>query len=511
MHSTPRIITRHESRPSRTTLIVLPGMPAYSIVDWLSSIPSHRATRDSSPSDASIVAVRSRKRRRLDPPTPEQSHYTNDYLSTAGRRKLTVSSYSSNTSPTKRVVPFNDDTPRPQRRKRVQTRRSESSYSLSSSHSNRAGRQSPQEYLNFLECSDRGVRINELSALHRKPPALQDLLDTMERISSGGGIVATSAQGSLSTDDNFRWYRHAWHFSDERDLVGPTPSPKGVLRILAAAAECSSNGHSEAGWNILVHQRVLELALQSPDQEEFTHHINFLMSSTASIIPEYVATTTPLRKIDFCIYIDPAFDQSSAGSTLQSVLTSIRGNLPGAVLNHTDYRPLRERPIALSIETKKTGEGWDGATLQLGVWQSAQWSFLRQLVEGQRRRKLAEEVARRAALVEEGARSVQQSGQGVVEGLDGDAHPTETSSLPEIDVQPCPLPEFIPGIIVQGHDWHLVITTTDGQQTQLWQKVTIGTTNTTKGIYQIVYALQVLRQWALDVYWPWLRALLLAF
>ncbi|KAH6960056.1 hypothetical protein BKA56DRAFT_680310 [Ilyonectria sp. MPI-CAGE-AT-0026] len=495
-------------------------MPAHSIVDWLSSIPLHRTTHETPPLDVNVDAVRLRKRRRLNPPTPEPStsNYTNDHLSAADGRKDNMSSYSPNTSPTKRFVPNNDDTPRPQR-KRVQTPRSESSYSLSSSHSNRGGRQSPQKYLNLLECSDRGVCINELTALHHQPPALQDLLDTMEKISSGGGIVATSARGALSADDNFRWCRHTWHFSDEeRDLVGPTPSPKAVLRILAAAAECSTNGHSEAGWNVLVHQRVLELALQSPDQEEFKHHINFLMSSTANILPEYVATATPLRKIDFCMYIDPAFDPSSAASTLQSVITNLRGTLPGAVLNHTDYRPLRGRPIALSIETKKTGEGWDGATLQLGVWQSAHWSFLRRLVEGHRRKKVAEEAAGGLALAEEAARSVQHAEQGAVEDPDGDTDSTETNSHgqvepqePEIDVQPYPLPDFIPGIIVQGHDWHLVITTTDGQQTQLWQKVTIGTTNTTKGIYQIVYALQILRQWAQDVYWPWLRALILAF
>ncbi|KAH8659540.1 hypothetical protein BGZ61DRAFT_540112 [Ilyonectria robusta] len=422
-------------------------MAAQSLADWLSSIPYHQPTPETPPPpDANVNAVRWRKRRRLNSPTPKPSNYTNHRLSAAHRSKDALFSYSPNAS--------------------------------------------------FLECSDRSVRINELTALHDPPPALRDLLDTMEKIiSSGGGVVAT-------------WRRYTWHFSDERHLVGPTPLPKAVLRILAAAAECSTNGHAEADLNASVHQRVLELALQSPDQEEFKHHINFLISSTANILPEYAATSTLLRMIDFCIYIDPAFDQSSAASKLQSAITNLRRHLPGAVLNHTEYRPLRERPIALSIKTKKTGAGWDGAMLQLVVWQSAHWSFLRQLVEGQRREKIAEE----------GARTVQQVRQGTVEDSYGDADSTETNSQgqaepqePEIAVQPYPLPDFIPGIIVQGHDWHLVITTTDGQQTQLRQKVTIGTTNTSKGIYQIVYALQILRQWAQDVYWPWLRAPIVAF
>ncbi|KAH6986878.1 hypothetical protein EDB80DRAFT_690335 [Ilyonectria destructans] len=54
-------------------------------------------------------------------------------------------------------------------------------------------------------------------------------------------------------------------------------------------------------------------------------------------------------------------------------------SLPGQLINHTTFYPLRYRSIALGIETKKTSEGWDGATLQMGVWQSADWSLLRTL------------------------------------------------------------------------------------------------------------------------------------
>lgn len=49
--------------------------------------------------------------------------------------------------------------------------------------------------------------------------------------------------------------------------------------------------------------------------------------------------------------------------------------MPGKKFNYTDYDPLEERPIALSIETKKPSEGFDAAKLQLGVWEMAHWSF----------------------------------------------------------------------------------------------------------------------------------------
>lgn len=37
----------------------------------------------------------------------------------------------------------------------------------------------------------------------------------------------------------------------------------------------------------------------------------------------------------------------------------------------------------------------------------------------------------------------------------------------------------------------------------------MGTTDNTKGIYQIVHNLQILRQWVEKTYWPWLQQLIL--
>jgi hypothetical protein len=201
-----------------------------------------------------------------------------------------------------------------------------------------------------------------------------------------------------------------------------------------------------------------------------------MASTTASITAEYSRGPRLQKRVDFCVYIDPEQEEDDeeaenngedkpADSTpsAREAVAALRARLPAGVINHTDYRPLRARPVAWSIETKKTGEGWDSATLQLGMWQSAHWSFLRDLVAMQ--------------------------GRGA--GHDVDA-----------------LPGFIPGLIIQGHDWHLVASTLDGDQTVLWQKLTLGSTSSTMGIYQIVCALQVLRQWTEQTYWPWLRAVM---
>lgn len=140
-------------------------------------------------------------------------------------------------------------------------------------------------------------------------------------------------------------------------------------------------------------------------------------------------------------------------------------------VNPTEYYALRSRPLALCIETKKPGEGWENATLQMGVWQAAQWIVLEATMAAAQELNLANRAA--------------QAG--------------------EVEEASYDLPEFLPGIIIQGHDWFLVITTREDTQTVLWHKLMIGTTNSVAGIYQIIYGLQVLRKWCEAVYWPLIR------
>lgn len=46
---------------------------------------------------------------------------------------------------------------------------------------------------------------------------------------------------------------------------------------------------------------------------------------------------------------------------------------PGGGINHTDYGGLKDRLIAMSVETKRIGDDYEKAKLQLIVWQAAQW------------------------------------------------------------------------------------------------------------------------------------------
>lgn len=180
-------------------------------------------------------------------------------------------------------------------------------------------------------------------------------------------------------------------------------------------------------------------------------------SPTAKIMDAYTDTRGPSRKVDFCMLIEL---QGPAADAIRAI--QYQDQLFSQSLNHTDYQPLRRRPVALSIETKAPGEGINDAQSQLLVWLEAQWR--------------------------------------VLERLSNRAEP------------PLPLPEFLPGVIVEGHQWYFVASIRSTTETVcgaasllrfcasitravadlvgiLWMKQLIGTTEEAIGIYSVVCTL----------------------
>lgn len=122
------------------------------------------------------------------------------------------------------------------------------------------------------------------------------------------------------------------------------------------------------------------------------------------------------RRVDFCVCIQP--DEASFDAIK---LICHQNESVNCSINHTDYEPLATRPIALSIETKKPGVDLANAEHQLITWHTAQWRVLEHLVS-----------------------------------LSG-------TSLP--------LPDFLPGIIIQGHEWIFVASTYSDGITVSWHLV----------------------------------------
>lgn len=214
------------------------------------------------------------------------------------------------------------------------------------------------------------------------------------------------------------------------------PTLDAVLDIFAAAAECQVQMHPETSWNMLVHEKVLRLATASCwAPAAASRCVRFLPCTTAKIISTYQRGGAGSSKmVDFALYLDtPSLDAdyvdrsegqegneegNGAGQEgNEAAVHRARRFLPGTSINHTDFAPLRNRPIALSIESKTTGQNLLEAELQVGVWLAAQWKMLERL---------------------------EQQGNNNNKGI------LKPGAL---------LPLFLPAVIVQGHDWHFVATT----------------------------------------------------
>lgn len=69
---------------------------------------------------------------------------------------------------------------------------------------------------------------------------------------------------------------------------------------------------------------------------------------------------------------------------------------------------------------------------------------------------------------------------------------------------------FLPGVIVQGHKWMLVLSTRERLKTVLWVEQQFGSTHRILETYQVIAGLRELAAWGRDTYLPWFRENILA-
>lgn len=151
-----------------------------------------------------------------------------------------------------------------------------------------------------------------------------------------------------------------------------------------------------------------------------TGNPNTSISHSATITKEYLPTAAGSKLVDFCVYVNPEAGAKS-GENYTDRVNKLRRSLPMLCMNHTSYLGLKAEPISISLETKRSGDDEDNATLQIGTWQAAQWNYLKYL------------------LVRAG----------------GEAH-AETD-LDELGI--------LPAIITQGHQWSFAATTRENSKT----------------------------------------------
>lgn len=175
-------------------------------------------------------------------------------------------------------------------------------------------------------------------------------------------------------------------------------------------------------------------------------------STTARILPAYHSSSSARKLVDFCLYIDPAAVTNPGHTT--NAITNTRRHRPDQSINHTGYAPLRHRPIILSAESKRPGEKMLDAQLQVGVWQAAHWTVLEDLIRKRTGQTLLQRSSLRTASQSDEAQVATTVESPKPQAISGD-ETGEDASLGQ------KLPDFLPAVIIQGHDWYFVATTRD--------------------------------------------------
>ncbi|OBR02016.1 hypothetical protein CH63R_14588 [Colletotrichum higginsianum IMI 349063] len=305
---------------------------------------------------------------------------------------------------------------------------------------------SPNKRLRNAEILWSGFTTDKFLSSTPRPQSLVALHDELNSIRLGLRVIPCQFQSAGSSIPPHAFFDPAADPTTVTDWR--IPSLNWVSRTVEEATRCELSRDAESDWNHAVHARVLNWVCAPEDAPRGLVAVKHC--TTAQILKEFRPKGAPTHMVDYCLVIDPTREVAAC----QRINTICRSR-PGASINHTDMGSLATHPIAVSIETKRPGEEWSKAMLQLGTWHAAQLRSLENL-----------------------------------------GHCPTTSAM-----------EFLPALIVQGHDWYFVATVprSDAPPT-VFTRVRIGSTEDHFGVYQLVLALQHVSRWAEQVFWPAMRS-----
>lgn len=336
----------------------------------------------------------------------------------------------------KRGYDTEDDTPRPATRAQSTLSASETSSAAS------AGRSSPRKQLFNLRLVDDGIDVRDLNLDGDEPlperllSLLYGLDPAIERHKILPLYLRQQAQEFFKGKQAARQWDKDQLYDTSREALGPTLPLEFVHQLVSDARKCGNMLLDEAGWSQLVYCPLLNAITRDISLFEL------LPCSTASILPLYRPGATTSRMIDLAIAVNPC---ETDNATIRALIKEDYGQS----INQTGFPALCERPIAVSIEVKRTSDGADKARLQLAVWLAAQWKKLQNLSDQ--------------------------------------------------------LPDYLLAFWIQGHDWSLVVSTRENQRTVIWTKLELGSTSSCIGVYQIEWAVRYVLADIRDNYWPWFR------
>ncbi|KAG9250840.1 uncharacterized protein F5Z01DRAFT_683689 [Emericellopsis atlantica] len=210
-------------------------------------------------------------------------------------------------------------------------------------------------------------------------------------------------------------------------------------------------GEPECVWSLEVYYRILLWVLRPVN--DTAGLVDLRPGTSSRINPHFHRLALPSKMIDCCLVFKP-----EPGSRVDRRIEELSKTRPGNSINHTDSGSLCRHPIGLSVEVKsREGDALE-AEVQMGTWHAAQWRSMRR-------------------------------------------HAPDKAAV-----------EFLPGIIISGHEWYFVATlppqhspdpfTGGTSKPTLYSRMHLGSTSDEQGVCKIVASLRCLVDWLEREYWP---------
>ncbi|EMT74655.1 hypothetical protein FOC4_g10000217 [Fusarium odoratissimum] len=434
--------------------------PIHQVSSWLDSLPFDQSTPHSPPSPSTTLKRQhlNESRKRQYPASPPESHSS---------RRVRIKTMPA--TPAKRARPDidNDQTPRaganplinppslPSNSESSLASQSDASMSRDSKRSKRSS--SPTKLFPMFGPEGHRLVRDSLSMTaprRRLPESLAELYRDFYDVAGRYGIIPRGIKGALdqhvkSTMSLDRVHDHMFfddETSEDLDISESTSlvmvSDKEILRRASRIAD-----RSDQCSQMLSDEAAWNCLVHCPLLDLFTFNLadqtilDFMPCTTTNIDSTYHRFPDPASRVDFVFYF-----------TLDTIPPA---NQPPAIpcFNWTSDRMLQQYPLAFSIETKRYGGNAAKGEQQMGIWHAAQWEFL-----------------------------ITRAGAEAVAKLD-----------------------FLPGIVIQGHTWSLVITMRNQGTTTVLCSVEFGNTSSVVGVFQVMAGLKRLRKWSLEVLWPWYK------
>ncbi|KAL9029904.1 MAG: hypothetical protein Q9196_001907 [Gyalolechia fulgens] len=323
---------------------------------------------------------------------------------------------------------------------------------------------SPRNARAYMQGAEISVKIAKIpSNFYLFPSAAQNLRKDLEALQKRQGLLEKSirnlAQDKLGNDEEDALYKNQGTTVTPEEAFNHLQTWNAVLNIEAAAEECEVEDCAEASWNAEVHARILREALQGRWR---SNNVWYRDMTTAKVfdkelLPKVPGISARSESVDFAIIVTP-----QESSLLGDALERKRVSMPSQTINQTDAAYVRNKPIAISMEVKRPAGNEDVSVVELQTWVTAHYNMLMTLLRA-------------------------KNALGTVE-------------LP-----------VLPLIQVQGHTWNLWIAEYKSAKKQIiiHRRISLGSTDTIVGIYQIIASVQRLARWVAEEYqlW-WIQAIL---